>query len=78
MSLIDQVPADYQRPKCTRCHRTMSFIVEKPHGERYACQPCEFNVCHGYNTSRAPMTNFEASWIIRHGITTPQSREAAS
>jgi hypothetical protein len=54
----------------------MTFIVEKPHGERYACQPCEFDIGRGYDAAHAPMTNFEASWIIRHGITTPASRKA--
>jgi hypothetical protein len=72
----DQIPDDYTRPKCPYCHRTMSFVVEKPHGERYACQPCEFGIGRGYDAAHAPMTNFEASWIIRHGITTPASRKA--
>jgi hypothetical protein len=74
MSLIDRIPADYQRPKCPHGHGTLAFIHENPGGSRYACMPCEFGP--GYVTGEGlPITNSEASWIIRHGITTPESRK---
>lgn len=75
MSLKDRIPADYVRPKCPRCHRTLSFVHVKPGGSRYACLPCDMGLKDMPSDPNTPISNSEASWIIRHGITTPSSRD---
>lgn len=78
MSLKDRVPADYTRPTCPRCHRTMAFVHMRPGGSRYACLPCEFGEARSGDPAILPISTSEASWIIRHGITTPESRKEAT
>lgn len=75
MSLKDRVPADYTRPRCSQCHRTMAFIHMRPGGSRYGCLPCEFGLAMRRDASTERISTSEASWIIRHGITTPESRK---
>lgn len=65
--LLAQVPADYQRPTCPKCGRTMQWIHVAFVGSRYACVPCEFDMDELDLHPDPPMTPSEASWIIRNG-----------
>lgn len=61
-----RIRPDYVRPVCESCGKTLVFTHINPEGSRYACLACEFDWDYASGGEAYPMTNHEASWIIRN------------